>query len=343
MARSVAALPNTHAAAISTWDARASSVAFGVGRLVSGSRQYATLSYSANFSSTSGLLSAQFGAHYASYRPSEDADLARGASAGGVALFTIPMADRFPGGIPRQSLSLYVGGVPTALLGKQRNFVSIPLVLGVGLPYSPSSAITLTPWAELSPSLNFDTSLREVSTRAAVDSAIDGTLTRDEVEALIEEGLEVQGGTGVGKRAGLAMSLHLGLSVDFDVNVVLGAGGGGVAMTAGLAIRWDDQVPGVTGGRGALERSSCQAVEARFRSCPAARRYVVRPEEPPTPRQPDSTPTRLPADGKSESSQREKPRSRGPTEPRPPSAAAPSETAPSSARGVPPLQPAPQQ
>jgi hypothetical protein len=270
-------LPNTHPGAVSTWDVRASSVVLGLGRLVSGESDYTNLSYSANFSSTSGLLSAQFGIHYLGYRRDPEAPLARGIAAGGVALLTFPLGDRFESGIPGQSFCLYAGGVPTALIGKQRNLISIPVVLGLGLPYSPWSSLTLTPWAELSPGLNFDTRIQAVSTDAAVDAALDGTLTQEEVEALVDQGIEIQSATKVGKRAGLALSLHLAESLDVDVNLLLGAGGGGAAaVTSALVFRWDDQVPGVLSQDQRLAREGCGAVEARFRSCPAARQYVVR-------------------------------------------------------------------
>src|SRR6185295_13711640 len=98
------ARPNTHAPAISTWDGRASSVVLGIGHSLGGAGDFTRLSYNANFSSTSGVLSAQFGVHYLTYRDHDDSVLARGFSAGGVALFNFPLAERFANGIPRTSL-----------------------------------------------------------------------------------------------------------------------------------------------------------------------------------------------------------------------------------------------
>src|SRR5690606_21342887 len=138
------------------------------------------------------ILSAQFGAHYVTFEQDAAAPLARGVSAGGVALISLPLASRFDNGVPKSSFAFYIGGVPTAMFSGRLNFISVPLVLGVGLPFSPSPYVTFRPWVELSPGLNFDTRIDEVPARAAIQAAMDGTLTRDEVEDLIEEGLNIQ-------------------------------------------------------------------------------------------------------------------------------------------------------
>ncbi|MEO8184109.1 MAG: hypothetical protein ABI895_35260, partial [Deltaproteobacteria bacterium] len=240
------ARPNTHAPAISTWDARASSVMLGYGSSLGGAGEFTRLSYSANFSSTSGLLSAQFGVHYLSYRDHDDSVLARGVSAGGVALFNFPLAERFGNGVPRSSFDFYVGGVPTALISGQLNFISVPLVIGVGVPVSPTPWLSIEPWAELSPGLNFDTRIEAVSTATAIQSAMDGTLTRAEVEDLVEEGLKITQETTLGKRAGVSLTAHLGERVDLGLSLALGAGHtGSASLGAGLVVRWDAMVPGV--------------------------------------------------------------------------------------------------
>lgn len=240
------ARPNTHAPAISTWDPRASSVVFALGRAVSGEGDFTLASYNANFSSTSGILSAQFGAHYVTYDDGSTPNGARGFSAGGVALISLPLSSRSADGIPGSTFAFYLGGVPTALFSGQRNFISVPLVLGVGVPVSPASAVTLTPWAELSPGLNFDTRIQAVSTSDAIQSAMDGTLTRQEVEDLVEEGLDISRETTLGTRAGLSLALHLGRDVDLDANLMIGAGqSSAIGLGAGLVFRWDSMVPGV--------------------------------------------------------------------------------------------------
>src|SRR4051812_48405444 len=218
----------------------------GFASSVGGSGQFTRLSYSANFSSTSGLLSAQFGVHYLTYRDQRDSVLARGVSAGGVALFNFPLAERYGNGVPRSSFDFYVGGVPTALISGQLNFLSVPLVLGVGLPVAPTPWLSIEPWVELSPGLNFDTRIEEVSTASAIQSAMDGTLTRSEVEDLVHQGLKITEETTLGKRAGVSLTARLGERVDFTVNLALGAGhSGSASLGAGLVVRWDSMVPGV--------------------------------------------------------------------------------------------------
>lgn len=268
-----AARPNTHAPAISTWDPRASSVVVGLGRAVSGDGSFSFASYNANFSSTSGILSAQFGVHYVTFEQDAAAPLARGVSAGGVALISLPLASRFDNGVPKSSFAFYIGGVPTAMFSGRLNFISVPLVLGVGLPFSPSPYVTFRPWVELSPGLNFDTRIDEVPASAAIQAAMDGTLTRDEVEDLVEEGLNIQRETTVGKRAGLSVAVHLGERVDVDLNMMLGAGQpGAISLGAGLVLRWDALVHRLQhhgrASAGEGDADSCAALAARYhRQC----------------------------------------------------------------------------
>lgn len=298
LARSALARPNTHAPAISTWDTRASTVVLGLGRSVSGSGDFTRLSYNANFSSTTGILSAQFGAHYLTYRDEDDSRLARGFSAGGVALFNVPIGSRFSNGVPRSSFGFYVGGVPTALFSGQLNFISVPLVLGVGVPVSPLPWLSIEPWVELSPGLNFDTSIEEVSTADAVQSAMDGTLTRAEVEQLVEQGLKITQETTLGKRAGLSLTGHLGERVDLSAHLALGAGhGGSASLGASLVVRWDAMVVGARQGspRAAAAREAdpaetevpgvCRQWQAGLRRCMAAppQRRGVQPLKAPAP------------------------------------------------------------
>jgi hypothetical protein len=268
-----AARPNTHAPAVSTWDPRASSVVAGLGRSVSGEGSFSFTSYNANFSSTNGMLSAQFGVHYMTFRSERDAVIARGVSAGGVALISLPLASRYDNGVPKSSFAFYIGGVPTAMFSGQLNFISVPLVLGLGLPLSPSPYVTFRPWVELSPGLNFDTRIDAVSTSDAVQAAMDGTLTREEVENLVEEGLNIERETTVGKRAGLSLAVHLGERVDIDGNLMLGAGSpGALSLGAALVFRWDAMVHALGGAGARNEPESCTEIAARYhRQCPLRR------------------------------------------------------------------------
>ncbi|HTV25530.1 MAG TPA: hypothetical protein VMG12_42835 [Polyangiaceae bacterium] len=268
------AKPNTHAPAISTWDARASSIVVGLGSAMSGDGAFSFTSYNANFSSTNGVLSAQFGVHYVTYKEDDAAPLARGVSAGGVALISLPLASRYENGVPKSSFAFYIGGVPTAMFSGQLNFISVPLVLGVGLPLSPSPWVTFRPWVELSPGLNFDTRISAVATESAIQAAMDGMLTREEVEDLVEEGLHIERETTVGKRAGLSASIHLGERVDIDGNLMLGAGhAGAVSLGAALVFRWDAMVHELNrSSRRGDDAESCNEIAARYyRQCPLRR------------------------------------------------------------------------
>lgn len=285
-----AARPNTHAPAVSTWDARASSVVAGLGSAVSGEGSFSFTSYNANFSSTNGVLSAQFGVHYMTFKSARDAVVARGVSAGGVALISLPLASRFENGVPKSSFAFYIGGVPTAMFSGQLNFISVPLVLGIGLPLSPSPYVTFRPWVELSPGLNFDTRIDAISTSAAVQAAMDGTLTRDEVEDLVEEGLNIERETTVGKRAGMSLAVHLGERVDIDGNLMIGAGRpGALSLGAALVFRWDAMVHNLDNAdRRGGEPESCLEIAARYhRQCPLRRdpgRATPRSRSAPDPR-----------------------------------------------------------
>jgi hypothetical protein len=281
--RAAAARPNTHAPAISTWDTRASNIVFGYQGALFGRTTSNILSYNANFASTSGVLLAQFGLHYISYKRRDDEPLARGVSAGGVALFNFPLSERYTNGVPPSAFAFYIGGVPTALIAGRLNFLSVPAVLGVGVPLSPSPSVTITPWLELSPGLNFDTRINEISTQEAIDAALDGTLTEDEVEDLVREGLDAELKTSLGARAGLSASFHLGERVDLDADLTLG--GGAVSLGAGLVIRWDAIVPGVR----PPSYGDCADVEERVRACRAGRRLPPR-QRPPGEDAPRATP-----------------------------------------------------
>jgi len=252
---------------------------FGLGRSLTGAGSLTFTGFHANFSSTNGVLSAQFGLSYMTFDNGAGAPLARGVSAGGVALVSLPLSERFANGVPRTAFAFYVGAVPTGLISGELNFISVPLVLGVGLPYSPSPYITLRPWVELSPGLNFDTRIEPISTQEAIASAMDGTLTRDEVEDLVEQGLVIEKKTTVGKRAGLSVAAHLGERVDFDVNLLLGAGrGSALALGAGLVVRWDSMVGDLARPEPEPEPEDCRALAARYHErCPLRRRPAPAP------------------------------------------------------------------
>jgi hypothetical protein len=284
------ALPGSHAPAISTYDTRASSVVLAYRHGSSDAGPFNSYSYNANFTSTSGKLSAQFGIHYLNFASKLNDATAHGVGASGVALFVFPVAGRYDNGVPKAAISFDVGAVPTVYVSSQRNYLTLPLVLGFGIPLSPHKAITFTPWFELAPSANLDTIFKPANINVGPKDVqyvpnpatgnIDVTLNQGALEAAVKKGVTVDYGFSVPMRAGLETGIHLGESADFNLYTSISTLGGGfsgtsvVSLGAGLVFRWDDIVPAVLPAERRLERESCDVVEARFRSCPNSRKWL---------------------------------------------------------------------
>ena len=143
--RIASATAGTHAPAVSTYDTRASSIVFAYRRGFGSGGSFNTFSYNANFTSTTGRLSAQFGIHYVNYAAPSSAVVAHGVAGSGVAVMVFPITDRYADGVPRAALALHLGGVPTAYISGERNFLTLPFVLGFGVPLSPAKFVTITP------------------------------------------------------------------------------------------------------------------------------------------------------------------------------------------------------
>ncbi|MEO7033329.1 MAG: hypothetical protein ABI548_05680 [Polyangiaceae bacterium] len=290
------ALPGTHAPAISTYDTRASSVVLAYRHGSSDAGPFNTYSYNANFSSTTGKLSAQFGIHYVNFASKENSSTAHGVGASGVALFVFPVAGRWLDGVPKAAIALDVGAVPTAYVSGQRNYLTLPVVLGFGVPLSPDRHITFTPWFEVAPSANLDTVFKPAEVQigsnvvnqspecSSMDPAVLATckvtLNQGAIEDAVKKGVTVNLSASVPMRAGLNGEIHLGESVDLNAYSGVSTLGGGFkgssVLTAGVGItfRWDDIVPAVLPVERRLERESCDAVEGRFRSCPNSRKWL---------------------------------------------------------------------
>src|SRR5450432_14537 len=229
------ALPGTHAPAISTYDTRASSIVLAYRHGDSSAGPFDTYSYSANFSSTTGKLSAQFGIHYLNYAPANAASTAHGIGAGGVGLLVFPVAGRYDDGVPKAALSFDLGVVPTAYISGQRNFLTLPFVLGFGIPLSPARALTLTPWFELAPSVNLDTTFHNANitvdpNAVTVDPKTGmASLSTSAVQAAVEKGVSIDMGLSVPMRSGLEVGFHLGQSVDLNLYSSAATLGGGLS------------------------------------------------------------------------------------------------------------------
>jgi len=287
------ALPGTHAPAISTYDTRASSVVLAYRHTVSDAGPLNTFSYNANFSNTTGILGAQFGIHYVNFDAKANDSMAHGVGASGVALFVFPVAGRWADGVPKAAIAFDVGSVPTVYVSGQRQYVTLPLVLGLGVPLSPHKLITLTPWFEASFSANLDTIFKstditvspdQVTTKLNPDGTVNVSLKDGAVEAAVKKGVSVDSGFYVPLRAGLEVGIHLSESVDFNLCSSIATLGGGFSgpsaftLGAGFGYRWDAIAPAVLPVERRLEREDCEAVETRFRSCPSSSKWLT-PEQ----------------------------------------------------------------
>lgn len=280
------ALPGTHAPSISTYDTRASSIVFAYRHGESSSGPFNTFSYNANFSSTTGKLSAQFGLHYVNYAPTNGDSKAHGIGASGVGVFVFPVAGRYDDGVPKAALSFDLGLVPTAYVSGQRNFMTLPFVLGFGAPLSPVRQLTITPWFEIAPSVNLDTVFHTADISVDPNSVVydpttgKATIAQSALESAVQKGVSVDFSLSVPMRTGLDLAAHLSQSVDFDVYSSVSTLGGGfsgnsvVTIGGGLVIRWDDIVSAVLPVDRRLDREGCDSIEGRFRSCPNSRHWL---------------------------------------------------------------------
>lgn len=299
-------LPGTHAPAISTFDTRSSSVVFSYRESLTATT-FRAFSYNANFTSTSGNFSAQFGAHYVQLKDAPGVRLLHGAGASGVGLFSIPLTGRYDNGVPKVAWVLYGGAVPTAAISGPRNFLTVPVTLGTGFSFSPAPFLTITPWFEVAPGFNVDTYIAPFDLNAFVeeqerklreDVTIDDVINNQgevaldvpDVEQVIQEAVDLRFSFKVAGRAGLQTTLHLGETFDFNLyGDVLTFGAffdGAVAVQAGaaLAFHWDDIVPAVLPAHRRLSGESCEAIEARYLMCPGSRRVQPLAQPTSTPR-----------------------------------------------------------
>jgi len=271
------ARPGTHPVGVATWDARASSVSLaglGGGHDGGGTTQ---VSYWANFSSTSGILSAQFGAHYIGLK--EGSRYFYGVSASGTAVFDWAVVRRYDNGVPRVGIGWSLGAAPAALIGGDFNYFTLPLVTGLAVPLSPVESVTIAPWGEIAPSLNLDTHFQPFSINPAdyadlynpqtgaidFDAQTASSLFRDTVSLELGGGFSARGGLNVevhfGERTSLSLRGGVATLGDWaEREVSLFAGGG-------LLWRWDRIVPAVLPAWRRLADEDCAAVAERYRTC----------------------------------------------------------------------------
>lgn len=304
VARAGEARPGTHPVVVSTWDARASSVLlqYRHGFLSGGSLD--AINYNANFSSTSGKLSAQFGFHYQNLVERDESAL-HGLTGSGTAVFNIPLTRRFDNGLALVALGLYVGSAPTILISGSRNFLSVPFLFGVGVPVTPVKALSITPWFELSPGVNLDTAINSFEfVPEDLTDFIDPVtgevnLTEDDVQRVVTDAVELETSVTAGARAGLDLALHVSDSFDISANATissLGSAFKGTTVTylgGGFTWRWDHIVPAVLPADRRLLHEDCADIEARYKLCPKRQPIAPTPaplDHPPLPPLPPSPP-----------------------------------------------------
>ncbi len=257
LAAPAAARPGLHPLAMATWDTTASSLGFA-GSLAptSGSGSLLTGSYYANFSSSSGNTSAQFGVHYVRLAPPEGEVTRNGAAGTATFVHVSPIGRRHANGLPMFALGTYIGAAPTALIGGSHNEAWFPIVIGGALPWTPAPAVTITPWVELGMGLSIDNTISPTNVALDPESVYNPetnelNITAGDVLAAIDQAVDNEVQFATSARAGLTASIHLGGIVDLNVTGAishLGADFGGPLMTwvsAFLQFHWDDPMAAV--------------------------------------------------------------------------------------------------
>ena len=242
--RSALARSGESAPTIGSWDTRASSLSFAYLEGLFGAGHLRFASYFTNFTSTTGRLSSQFGLHYIGYGE-EGSSSAHGMAGSATALYEIPLNGRQPNGLPWVALAPYIGLSPSAIVSGDYAAIALPAHFGVGLPISPISWLTVTPWVEGTAGLGLDLNVN----RKAIDDIAAGTIKPADAKA--SDVLRFEYGPYLSSRFGLNLTAHLGARIDVQVQglgnwLSQPANSRFVFMTgAAIAWHWDDVVPAV--------------------------------------------------------------------------------------------------
>jgi len=275
-----AALPGTQGPAASTWDTTRSTIMFSFhGGLFDGGHLHIA-SYNSNFTSTTGKLSAQFGLHYLNYAQGGDPDVIHGLGATAMAVYGIPVADRYDNGLPKAAFTFFLGGAPSALISNANNMFTFAIPLGIALPWSPSRYVTIGPWIEVDPSFNVDTHTEsydadDVDMDEWEDPATgDLHLSEEEVANILKGAVKTDLYFAAKLRGGLSLVFHLGDRVDLHFNGAVSHIGkefnGPVSFFfgGGIAIAWDDPPAAVLPSKERLKSEQCKEIYDRFTECP---------------------------------------------------------------------------
>lgn len=279
-ARDSSALPGTHGPTVSTWDTTRSTIMFSFhGGLFDGGHLHFA-SYSSNFSSTTGKLSAQFSLHYLNYKADPASDIIHGMGATAMAVYGIPVAERYDNGLPKAAFTFFLGGSPAALLSNANNLFTFAIPVGIGMPWSPSRYFTIAPWFEVGSSFNVDAHT-EAYNSDDVDQddwtdPVTGELklSEDDVARILKGAVKTEMSFAARLRGGLSIVFHLGDRVDLHFNGTVSHIGsefnGPVSFFfgGGLVIAWDDPPTAVLPSRKRLEGAQCKEIYDRFTQCP---------------------------------------------------------------------------
>ncbi|MBN2525548.1 MAG: hypothetical protein JXR76_04080 [Deltaproteobacteria bacterium] len=299
-----AAKPGSHGWAVSTWDTTRSTIVFQYERgFLPEEGSSSILGYNANFTSTTGRLSAQFGMQYMNLTPSGVTWTMHGGSGSVVALYGIPIGSRYSNGMPKAAFSFYGGAVPTIMSNGQFTYVNIPFVLGLGMEMNPIRHLSIVPWVEGAPSFSLDTVVRYEEFQSRIEDLFSAEELQDYViieynettgvpenimidesvlDNLLNEVIEYEMQAAFRLRGGLSLVLNLGDRVDIQLNGTVAQIGSDFdappSWYVGTALvwAWDDTPLGILPEEARIKDVSCGTVQTKFESCAEYHKLVER-------------------------------------------------------------------
>ncbi|MCB9670083.1 MAG: hypothetical protein H6734_11470 [Alphaproteobacteria bacterium] len=239
------AVSGAHPPAISTWDTRSSSVVLGYQESFGLGGTLRSATYSSNFTSSSGRLSSQFALHYLAYGLDDWPSVAHGAGGSAITLHQWPLIGDLRDGPADLALAVYGGPAAALVMNGRDNLAMVPVPLGLGVPISPFHELTLTPWAEVAPTLEVISRIEEVDIQVEDGVPVD-------VQQTLESALGLHVGMRVPARGGVDLNVHAG-RVDFAARIGLssliderGARPVG-SIGLGVTVHWDHPAAGAGG------------------------------------------------------------------------------------------------
>src|SRR5690606_20072748 len=119
----------------------------------------------------------------------------------------------------RSAFLVYAGAAPTAAISGERNFLNVPIGIGVGLPISPVAWLTISPWFEAAPGLDLDTTIHDPDLseyepdEADLQQVLNGQeavlFSEDDLRDVIDDSIEMDLAFEVPLRAGLDVTARI--------------------------------------------------------------------------------------------------------------------------------------